>query len=73
VRGFESGALPMLPPTIVALRELAAYANVAEVLEADMTVTPLMPRAVLEGDNVLLVVDGPEGPVEMDSVVRVRA
>jgi hypothetical protein len=38
-----------------------------------MAVTPLMPRAVLEGDDVLLVVDGPDGPVEMHSVVRVRA
>jgi hypothetical protein len=73
VGGFESGVLPMLPPTIVALRELAAYSTVAEVLEADMTVTTLMPRAVIEGDHVLLVVDGPDGPVEMDSVVRVRA
>jgi 8-oxo-dGTP pyrophosphatase MutT (NUDIX family) len=73
VRGFQSGALPMLPPTIVALRELAAYSTVAEVLEADVAVTPLMPRAVLEGDDVRLVVDGPDGPVEMDSVVRVRA
>jgi hypothetical protein len=73
VRGFASGALPMLPPTIVALRELAAYATVDEVLEADMTVTPLMPRAVLDGDKILLVVDGPDGPVETDSVVRVRA
>jgi 8-oxo-dGTP pyrophosphatase MutT (NUDIX family) len=73
VEGFESGGLPMLPPTIVALRELAAYSTVAEVLEADMTVTPLMPRAMFEGDDVLLVVDGPDGPVEMDSVVRLRA
>jgi hypothetical protein len=35
--------------------------------------TPLLPRAVFEGDEVLLVVDGPDGPVELDSVVRVRA
>ena len=47
-RGIEAGRLPMLPPTIVALRELAAYGSVAEVLAADMTVTPLMPRAVVE-------------------------
>jgi 8-oxo-dGTP pyrophosphatase MutT (NUDIX family) len=73
VRGFSSGALPMLPPTIVALRELAAYDTVGEVLEADMTVTPLMPRAVLDGDAVRLVVDGPDGPAAMDSVTRARA
>jgi 8-oxo-dGTP pyrophosphatase MutT (NUDIX family) len=71
VRGFSSGALPMLPPTIIALRELAAYDTVDEVLAADMTVTPLMPRAVLQGDEVVLVLDGPDGPAEMESVVRV--
>ena len=73
VRGFSSGALPMLPPTIVALRELAAYDTVDEVLDADMTVTPLMPRAVLDGDEVLLVLDGPDGPTAIESVVRARA
>jgi hypothetical protein len=62
----------MLPPTIVALRELSAYNTVAEVLAADMTVTPLMPRAVLDGDEVLLVIDGPDGPAPMESVTRVR-
>jgi 8-oxo-dGTP pyrophosphatase MutT (NUDIX family) len=72
VTGFESGALPMLPPTIVALRELAAYPTVEEVLAANMTVTPLMPRAVLDGADVLLVVDGPDGPAGMESVVRAR-
>jgi 8-oxo-dGTP pyrophosphatase MutT (NUDIX family) len=73
VHGFSSGALPMLPPTIVALRELAAYDTVDEVLDADMTVTPLMPRAVLDGDEVLLVLDGPDGPAAIESVVRARA
>jgi 8-oxo-dGTP pyrophosphatase MutT (NUDIX family) len=72
VHGFESSALPMLPPTIVALRELAAYASVDDVLTAEMTVTPIMPRAVLEDDEVLLLVDGPDGPATMESVVRVR-
>ena len=73
VYGFSSGALPMLPPTIVALRELAAYHTVDEVLDAHMTVTPLMPRAVLDGDEVLLVLDGPDGPTAIESVVRARA
>jgi 8-oxo-dGTP pyrophosphatase MutT (NUDIX family) len=72
VGGFESGALPMLPPTIVALRELAAYDSVDEVLAAQMTVTTWMPRAVLDGDQVLLVVDGPDGPTGVESVVRAR-
>jgi len=43
------------------------------VLDADMTVTPLMPRAVLDGDEVLLVLDGPDGPTAIESVVRARA
>jgi 8-oxo-dGTP pyrophosphatase MutT (NUDIX family) len=73
VSGYHSRLLPMLPPTIVALRELAAYATVEEVLGASMTVLPLMPRAVFDGDEVLLVVDGPDGPAGMESVVRVRA
>jgi hypothetical protein len=73
VRDHEAGSLPMLPPTIVALRELAAYGTVKEVLDANMTVTPLMPRAVISGDDVLLVVDGPDGPAEMESLVRARA
>jgi 8-oxo-dGTP pyrophosphatase MutT (NUDIX family) len=73
VGGFGSGTLPMLPPTIVALRELAAYDTVDEVLAEEMTVTPWMPRAVLDRDRVLLVVDGPAGPAGVDSVVRARA
>jgi 8-oxo-dGTP pyrophosphatase MutT (NUDIX family) len=73
VSGYESATLPMLPPTIVALRELGAFDTVDDVLEANMTVTPLMPRAVVVGDQVLLVVDGPEGPTAAESVARVRA
>jgi 8-oxo-dGTP pyrophosphatase MutT (NUDIX family) len=73
VRDHDDGTLPMLPPTIVALRELAAYGTVEEVLDANMTVTPLMPRAMFEGDGLRLVIDGPDGPVGMESVVRTRA
>jgi 8-oxo-dGTP pyrophosphatase MutT (NUDIX family) len=72
VRAAGTDPMPMLPPTIVALRELAAYDTVADVLAAEMTVTSLLPRAVLDGDEVRLVVDGPDGPVGMESVVRVR-
>ena len=50
-----------------------AYDTVEEVLAAQLTLTPLMPRAVLDGDEVLLVLDGPDGPAGMESVVRVRA
>jgi 8-oxo-dGTP pyrophosphatase MutT (NUDIX family) len=72
IRGFSAGELPMLPPTIIALRELSAYDTVAEVLGAEMTVTTLLPRAVLDGGEVVLVVDGPDGPAALESVTRVR-
>jgi hypothetical protein len=72
VRGFADGELPMLPPTIIALRELSTFDTVAEVLAAEMTVTTLMPRAVLDGAEVVLVIDGPDGPARMESVTRRR-
>jgi 8-oxo-dGTP pyrophosphatase MutT (NUDIX family) len=72
VAGFDAGTLPMLPPTIVSLRELADYDTVAEVLAADLPVATLMPRAVLDGDAVRLVVDGPEGDTAWESIVRAR-
>jgi 8-oxo-dGTP pyrophosphatase MutT (NUDIX family) len=73
VAGFERAELPMLPPTIVALRELAAYDRVDDVLAATVTVTPWMPRPVLDGDVVRLVVDGPDGELSADDVVRSRS
>ncbi|WP_144127815.1 NUDIX hydrolase [Catellatospora sichuanensis] len=40
----ESGELPMLPPTLVTLRELAAYPSVADMLTTHRDVTtPYMP------------------------------
>jgi 8-oxo-dGTP pyrophosphatase MutT (NUDIX family) len=76
VAGYEDGRFPMLPPTIVTLRELRAYADVADVLGADATVTPITaitPRPVLDGEAVLLVVDLPEGERRADEVMRGRA
>jgi len=72
VAGHEAGRFPMLPPTIVTLRELAAYERVADVLAAQPTLTPITPRAVLDGDEVRLVVDLPEGERSADTVVRGR-
>jgi 8-oxo-dGTP pyrophosphatase MutT (NUDIX family) len=72
VGGFGKGELPMLPPTIVALRELDAYDTVADVLAEMTTVSPVLPRAVLDGDDVRLVVDGPEGETSAEALVRAR-
>jgi len=70
VAGYETGRFPMLPPTIVTLRELSAYATVTEVLAARTTLAPVMPRPVFDGDDLRLVVDLPEGERPADSVVR---
>ena len=46
VARHDRGELDMLPPTIVALRELAAFDKVAEVLAAPREVRRVMPRLV---------------------------
>jgi 8-oxo-dGTP pyrophosphatase MutT (NUDIX family) len=63
-----SEALAMLPPTAVTLRELTAYDGVPAVLAAARHVVPLMPRAVVDGDDVRLVLDGPDGERPADAV-----
>jgi 8-oxo-dGTP pyrophosphatase MutT (NUDIX family) len=72
VEGFVSGRFPMLPPTIVTLRELAAYADVAEVLAAPTSVRAITPRPVLEGDELRLVVDLPDGERDAHEIARGR-
>jgi 8-oxo-dGTP pyrophosphatase MutT (NUDIX family) len=73
IQRFAAGQLAMMPPTIMALRELAAYDTVADVLEAEPPVFPVQPRPVLVGDVVRLVVDGPDGEVFAEDLVRSRA
>jgi 8-oxo-dGTP pyrophosphatase MutT (NUDIX family) len=68
VAGYRDGSLAMLPPTAVTLAELASYEDVAAVLAAAREVVPLMPRAVVEGTTVRLVVDGPDGERPADEV-----
>ncbi len=70
VRDHEAGDLAMLPPTIVTLREVAMYADVAAVLDASLPIRPVMPRPVLDGEQVRLVVDTDAGPVDCDEIVR---
>jgi 8-oxo-dGTP pyrophosphatase MutT (NUDIX family) len=57
------GAMPMLPPTWSTLGELASYSSVAEVLAAgeQRRIDAIMPRAIVEGDEVRLVLPGEEG------------
>jgi 8-oxo-dGTP pyrophosphatase MutT (NUDIX family) len=73
VRGFEAGQLAMMPPTIASLRELAGYGSLAEVLVARPPLFPVQPRPVVDGDAVRLVVDGPDGEVLAEELVRARA
>ena len=68
VRRHDSGELAMLPPTAVTLRELTAYDGVPALLAAARHVVPLMPRAVVDGDDVRLVLDGPDGERPADAV-----
>jgi 8-oxo-dGTP pyrophosphatase MutT (NUDIX family) len=72
VEEFDQGRLPMMPPTIVCLRELAAYDTVSQVLSASPPLFPVCPRPVDDGDVVRLVVDGPDGELTTDALVRTR-
>jgi 8-oxo-dGTP pyrophosphatase MutT (NUDIX family) len=57
VERHDAGGLAMLPPTIVALREIAAFATVAQVLAAPRQVRPVLPRLVQHGDRLTLQVE----------------
>ncbi len=48
------GDMPMLPPTLVTLTELAEFSSVAEVLAARRVIRPLMPRARVTESGVFL-------------------
>jgi 8-oxo-dGTP pyrophosphatase MutT (NUDIX family) len=70
---YARGRLPMLPPTVATLADLAALPDVAAVLAsaASREVRPLMPRPRLEVDGVIAwdVIDVRDGSV----VVRLPA
>ena len=55
VRAHEDGEMAMLPPTIEALRDLAAYSDVAGALAAPRQLRPILPRLV-ESDGALRLV-----------------
>ncbi|WP_405934542.1 NUDIX hydrolase [Streptomyces longwoodensis] len=53
---YDRGELVMMPPTIATLRQLAPYGSAAEALAAAPArdLTPVLARARLEGDEVVL-------------------
>jgi 8-oxo-dGTP pyrophosphatase MutT (NUDIX family) len=57
VERHDADGLAMLPPTIVSLREIAAFATVAQVLAAPRQVRPVLPRLVRHGDRLTLQVE----------------
>jgi 8-oxo-dGTP pyrophosphatase MutT (NUDIX family) len=54
VARHDADRLAMLPPTIVALREISAFGSVAAVLAAPREVRPVLPRLVQDGDRLWL-------------------
>jgi 8-oxo-dGTP pyrophosphatase MutT (NUDIX family) len=54
---LADGEISMLPPTAVTLHELSGYATSAEALSAAnrRTIRPITPQAVIDGDDVRLV------------------
>jgi hypothetical protein len=58
----ERGERPMLPPTVVTLREIAAYGTVGEVLAAgwDRPIAPVTPRLRLGPDGNRVELPGGE-------------
>jgi 8-oxo-dGTP pyrophosphatase MutT (NUDIX family) len=60
---FEKGELAMLPPTITTLRELAEYDTAADVLAAadSRDIAPVLPRVVIDGDQVELLLPHERG------------
>jgi 8-oxo-dGTP pyrophosphatase MutT (NUDIX family) len=63
VARFERDDLPMMPPTIATLRELAGFATAAEVLAAadSRDIAPVLPRVVVAGDEVELLLPHEKG------------
>lgn len=60
--GYDKGDLTMMPPTIATLRGLIPYGSAAEALSAapDRDLTPVLARARLEADEVVLTWPGHE-------------
>ena len=50
----RAGQITLLPPTAVTLAELAAHQDVASILAQRRTITPLLPRVVVEDERAWL-------------------
>ena len=63
VERHATGQMAMLPPTVFTLAELAEYADVEEVLAAAAArdVRRVLPRVVVSGDDVVLLLPGEPG------------
>lgn len=59
---YDKGELLMMPPTIATLRQLIAYPAAAEALAAspDRDLTPVLARARLDGEEIVLSWPGHE-------------
>lgn len=55
VEAARRGEMPMLPPTLVTLSELADYASVSAVLGASREISPRLPETQVTDDGVFLV------------------
>ena len=54
--------LTMMPPTAAVVRELAAFEDVASALAATRTITPVLPKFVVDAsDNVAFLLPGDPG------------
>ena len=50
----RAGQITLLPPTAVTLAELAAHQDVASILAQRRTITPLLPRVIIEDERAWL-------------------
>jgi 8-oxo-dGTP pyrophosphatase MutT (NUDIX family) len=57
----EAGQITLLPPTAVTLRELAGHPDVPGILNLRMSITPRLPRVIVENGKVRLTMTHPDG------------
>ena len=69
VEGHARGEIGMLPPTVFTLAELAEYADVDAVLAAANArdIRRVLPRVIVAGDDVLLLLPGEPGYPDQDA------
>ena len=61
VASHAAGEMGMLPPTVFTLAELAEYESVADVLAAHREIRRVLPKVVVSGDDVRLLLPGEPG------------